>query len=107
MGRSHFSSVNSELAGKGKFSELVPYHLLCDVHRDKVLAIMHCKSESDELWRNVGIPCPRFDDFLITRFDTLHHFFEELLIDVGAFFGGARQGELEEDNDEQRSFLAS
>ena len=88
--------MDPKLACKGKLSKLVPHHLFCDVHRDEILPIMDCESKPNELRWNIGITCPRLDDLLIAGLNALHNFFEESLINVRAFFGRARQGELGE-----------
>jgi hypothetical protein len=86
--------VTAELASEGKLSELVADHLLGDIDRNEVLAIVDRKCESHELRWDIAVASPCAKNFLLSRFDHGYHLPVELLINVGAFAG--RAGHREE-----------
>jgi len=64
----------------------VSNHLFRNVNGDEVFAVMHSERKADELWGNVTVTSPSFDNFLVATFGHLHDFLEEFRIYVGAFF---------------------
>lgn len=88
MGGCHLATVDAELAGETKFSELVANHLLRDVHGDEVLAVVDCECETHKLGGGISeLRAHVFYNALIAGLDHFHDLFKEFLINVGAFFG--------------------
>jgi hypothetical protein len=56
--------VAFELASETEFAQLVADHVLGDVHRDELLAVMHCDGVSHHFRNNGGAPRPGAQYFL-------------------------------------------
>src|SRR3989344_1709864 len=89
----HLTAVSFKFTCEAELTKLVPHHLLCDVHRKKIFAVMHRKGKPHKLRRDIRAPWPGFDDPLIALLDHLHDLLVELWINVWAFLGGACHGE--------------
>lgn len=65
FGFTHLSSVDLELRCPGELSEFVTNHLLCDVDWEEVFSVVDGEGESYELWWDVTVTSPSFDDLLL------------------------------------------
>src|SRR6195952_1820224 len=54
--------VAREGAGRRELAELMPHHLLGNVHRDVLLPVVHTEGEPDELREDRGAAAPDLDD---------------------------------------------
>jgi hypothetical protein len=61
------SCVSPEVAGGGKFTQLVTYHEFGNIHRDKLVAIVYSKGLANEIGRNGTATTPGFDNSLLYR----------------------------------------
>src|SRR6185312_3266082 len=57
--------VTLEGARQGEFAQLVAHHLVGDVHRNVLLAVVHGDGQPDELGQNHGAARPGLDRFLV------------------------------------------
>src|SRR6185437_5772501 len=65
--RSRFYRVSFERAGRGKLAQLMPHHVLGDVHRNELLAVVHGDGVPHELGKNRGTARPGANDLLFIR----------------------------------------
>src|SRR5271166_4183825 len=73
--RGRFHRVSLERAGRRKLAQLVPHHVLGDVHRNKFLAVVHAQCVPDELRQNRRTARPRANHLLLVLLVHRHHFF--------------------------------
>src|SRR5215469_11155189 len=73
--------VSLERAGQGEFAELVPDHVLGDVHRNMLLAIVDGDSQPHEVRRNRRAPRPGLDRPLVRGGPCRLDFRLEVMID--------------------------
>ena len=70
--------VTAEDTGRGELAEFVANHVLGDIHRDELVAVMHSDGKTNEIGGNHGSAGPRFDRGLLARLlssdDTLFQF---------------------------------
>ena len=62
-----FRGVTPEVTRRGEFAEFMAYHVLSDVHRDELVAIMNCERVAYEIRRNHRATRPGFDDRFLAR----------------------------------------
>src|SRR5215472_354858 len=58
--------MSLEGARQGELAEPVTHHVLRDVDRDELLAVVHGQGMANELWQDGGAPRPRLQDLLLT-----------------------------------------
>ena len=88
-----FAAVGFEFASRGEFSESVSNHFICDKDREMLFAVMNSKGVSYEIGGDHTGTCPCLDDALLVRVVERLHLFEELGINVGAFFRASSHGD--------------
>jgi hypothetical protein len=80
------SAVTTERPGRRELSELVPDHLLGDVHVDVVPAVVNQERMPDELRRNGRSTRPRFDRLFAIRRIQPRNLLQQVLVDERTFF---------------------
>lgn len=84
-----FTSVTSEVAGGGKFAQLVAYHKFGYIHRNKLIAVVYRKGLTYKVGGYGRAAAPRFDHpFFTFALGHSFYFLFELGIYVRAFFNG-------------------
>ena len=63
----------------------MPYHVLGDIHRDELIAIVHRDRHTYEFRRNGGSTRPGLDHVLLARALGIHHALLELVMNEGWF----------------------
>ena len=76
----------SKSSGWGKFAQLVPNHVLRDVHRDEFIAVVDGQRMADEIGRDRRTPRPRLDDCLVARAIEILDLARQMPVNKGAFF---------------------
>src|SRR6185503_10286520 len=72
--------VAAEQPRRRELAELVPHHVLGDVHRDELVPVVHREGVAHELGDDGARPAPGFDDpFLVLRVEDLHFGEQRLL----------------------------
>ena len=78
------ADVAGELAGRRKLAELVANHVLGDVDRHMLAAVMDGEGVTDELGEDGGGAAPGLDDALLTglvhRFNFLHQRIRDVIL---------------------------
>src|SRR5690606_31822367 len=74
------------------FTELLADHLLGDVHRDVLLAVIDAEGEADELRQDGGAARPDLDHFRLARGLRLFRLLQKVAVDEGAFPDRTRHG---------------
>ena len=80
------AGVSAECAGGGEFAELVAYHVFCNVHGNKLVAVVYGESVAYELGSDHGCATPRLNDVLLAAGVHVGDFFLQLYGDKGSFF---------------------
>jgi len=75
-----------ELAGQGKFTKLVSYHILSHIYRDMILAIMDSERVPYHLREDRAGSGPGLDYLLVLLITHGGDLFDKALIDIGTFF---------------------
>ena len=86
------ASMRAERARRRELSQLVPYHILSNVDRNELVAIMHSKRVSDKVWRNRRPPRPSAHNLLVTRLIHTLDFDGQMTVNEGTFFNRTRHG---------------
>src|SRR6266699_5554898 len=85
-------AVALENSRQGEFAQLVPHHVLRDVHRDVLLAVVDRDGQPDEIRQNRGAPRPGLDRALVVcrarRADLLH----QMVVHEGTLLDRASHG---------------
>ena len=71
-----FPAVSSKGAGGRKFSQLVTNHVLGNIYRDELAAIMYRKRYPDEFRRDCRTPSPGLDHLFLILSLQLEHFMQ-------------------------------
>src|SRR5581483_6179416 len=82
--------VALEDARHRELAELVPDHVLRDVHRDVLLAVVHGDRQADEVGHDRRAARPGLDRTLVARAARLVHLGLEVVIDERALLDGTR-----------------
>lgn len=80
------AGVTAEVAGGGKFAELVAYHVFSDINGYELVAVMYSESVAYEVRRYHGCAAPSLDDRLLARLFHGSYFLFELDGYKGSFF---------------------
>src|SRR5688572_24527316 len=78
-------AVHPELARQCELAELVPDHVLGDVHGNELPSVVHGQRMADELRRDGRTARPGLEDLLLARAVQLPDALHELVIEVRAF----------------------
>ena len=78
--------MTAERTGGGKLTELVPYHVLCYIHRNKLVSVVDSDRLTYEIRRDHTCTRPSFDDRLFVAFRLGDYFRFELGVDKRSFF---------------------
>jgi len=78
--------MTSPGARGGELAQLVSHHVLGDVHRDELVAVVHGDGMSHKIGGDHGTPRPGLDDGLLARFIHLEDSLLELVINKRTFF---------------------
>ena len=62
-------------AGWSELAELVPHHVLCDVHRNELIAVVNSQRMANEVGRNGRSPRPSPYDLFVARAIEVLNFF--------------------------------
>src|SRR5262249_21625395 len=80
--------VVMEGARRRELAELVAHHLLGDVHRDELLAVVDAEREADELRQDRRAPRPGLDDLAAHGLPRLLGLLDEAPLDEGTLPNG-------------------
>ena len=72
--------------GQGEFAKLVANHVFSDVNRDELLAVVHRKSQTDEVREDRRTTSPSLDDFPVSTLLRVQDLRFDVIIDVRSFF---------------------
>src|SRR5690606_5681838 len=81
-----------EEAGGRELAQLVANHVLGDVDRDELVAVVHRHSVADKLRRDGRGTRPRLDDALVAALVHLPDLAEQLCVDVRTLLDRSRHG---------------
>src|SRR5512143_2146949 len=86
------AAVPAEQPRRRKLAQLVPYHVLRDVHRHELVAVVHRQRVADEFRRDRGRARPRLHHLLLVA--RVHHpeLVQQLLVDERALLDRAAHG---------------
>jgi hypothetical protein len=79
-------TVGLEETGEREFTETMADHVFGHIHGHEVLAIVNEEGVTDEVRSDHGGTCPSLDGSFLLGVVKLVHFFEEGLLNEGAFF---------------------
>jgi len=80
------SRVTFESSGECKLAQLVANHLIGDVDRDVLLAVMHSDGQADELGQDHGATRPGLDRLFVFVGNRFVSFGYQVVVDKGTFF---------------------
>ena len=83
--------MTTEVASRCEFAQLVSYHVLCYIYRNKLIPVVHGDGLSDEIGRNHACTRPRLDDRLLASLVLfLNYFFLLDTMNLDVVFLGSR-----------------
>jgi hypothetical protein len=80
------SRVTFESPGECELAQLMANHLIGDVNRDVLLAVVHSDGQADELGQDHGATRPSFDRLFVFIGDGLVGLSYQMMVDKGTFF---------------------
>jgi hypothetical protein len=80
------SRVTFESPGECELAQLVANHLIGDVNRDVLLAVVHGDGQADELGQDHGAARPGFDRLFVFVGNGFISLGYQVMVDKGTFF---------------------
>src|SRR5574343_630035 len=80
------AGVALERAGQRELAELVPDHLVGDVHRHVLLAVVHGNGQTDEVGQDHGAARPGLDRLLVLGGNGFLNLGQQVMVNKGTFF---------------------
>ena len=80
------AAVRTERPRESELTQLVPDHVLRDVHGDELVTFVDCQCVTHEIGRDHGASGPRLNHPLLTGSIKRANLLEELLVDVRSLF---------------------
>jgi len=78
--------VTLESTGQRELAKLVPDHLVGDVDRHVLLAVVHGDGQADELGQDHGAARPGLDRLFVLGGHSLVGFGQQVMVNEGTFF---------------------